>query len=433
MIRRLRQRFILSSMLALFLVLSVIMLALNGINYFSLVSDADQLASLISETGGFAHMEPMMGDMAPREDMGPPQDDMSGKSANWDKSRHRGLVGRLSSPELPFETRYFIVTLDGSGQVTDMDLGRIAAVDEDTAAQMAASVASRTRGFLGDYRYLSESVDDGRRVIFVDCGQSMTVFRSFLLTSVLIALAGMAAVFALIVVFSRRVMRPVAESYEKQKRFITDAGHELKTPLAIIRADADVLSMDLGEDNQWICDIQDQTTRMAELTSDLVQLSRMEETDAAAFVDFSLTDAARDVCQSFISAAQAQGKDYAFTVSDGLTVHGDEKAVRRLISILLDNAVKYSDDQGVIRLTLQKQGRFAALTCYNTAPSVDPADISHLFERFYRSEKSRNSEKGGSGIGLSIAQAVVTAHKGRISAFTDDQRSLRVTAELPLA
>ncbi len=439
MIRRLRQRFILSSMLALFLVLAVIMIAMNGINYYNVVADADTLLGLLQESGGFFAPEPPE-DM-PDEPPGEPPEGMwalwgrgqdDGSVWRLDDGWKKGLGGRLESPELPFETRYFIVTLDESGQVTRTDLGRIAAVDEETAAEMAAAVGRRTRGFLQDYRFAQEDTEDGRQIIFVDCGLNMSAFRSFLLTSGLISLAGMAAVFALILLFSRKITRPAAESYEKQKRFITDAGHELKTPLAIIRADADVLSMDIGEDNEWLADIQYQTTRMAELTGDLVQLSRMEETDSASFVEFSLSDAVRETAESFQASARAQGKSYRYTVADSLRLRGEEKAIRRLVSILLDNAVKYSDEGGSILLTLKKQGRNAVLTCYNTAECVKREDIGHLFERFYRSEKSRNSEKGGSGIGLSIAQAVVQAHKGRISAATDNEKSLRVTAELPM-
>ena len=229
-----------------------------------------------------------------------------------------------------------------------------------------------------------------------------------------------------------QITRPAAESYEKQRRFITDAGHELKTPLAIINADADVLSMDVGEDNEWVLDIQRQTGRMAELTEDLVQLARMEETDATKFSEFSLSAATDEIARSFQGPALAGGRDFAAAIEPGLNVKGDAKALRRLTSILLDNAVKYSDEGGTIRLDLRRQGKHAVLTVFNTCESIARADVPHLFERFYRAEKSRNSEKGGSGIGLSIAEAVVLAHRGRISAATEDERSLRVTAEIPL-
>ena len=440
MIRKLRRRFIVSSMLALFMVLFLIMSVVNLVNYRGVVKEADQVLALLAENGGdlldAGRGGPggfeMEGDFDPGQEPNPgegPGDEGFSKR-KWTLGRGRG--GRLESPELPFEIRYFIVELDESGQPEETQLGRIAAVDEDTACQLALRAGTRKKGFIGDYRFLRAEREDGAQIIFLDCGQNMLVVRSFLLTSGLISLAGMAAVFGLILFFSRKVMSPVAESYAKQRRFITDAGHELKTPLAIINADADVLGMDIGEDNEWLSDIQAQTGRMAELTADLIQLARMEEPDAARFVEFPLSDTVEEQARAFQTAAQAQDKDYAWDVEPGLSLKGDQNAVKRLASILLDNAVKYSDEGGKIRLTLKKQGRYARLTAYNTSGVVDPADIGHLFERFYRSEKSRNSEKGGSGIGLSIAQAVALAHKGKISAATDDGKSLRITVDLPM-
>ena len=419
MIRRLRRRFIVSSMLALVLVLAVIMGTINLINYISVVKNADAVLALLSENGGsFAVELPELGDFVRgRDDEG------------FTGPKRRG--GRLDSPELPFETRYFSVTLDADGAITATELGRIAAVDEETAAELAGRAGKRTRGFVGEYRFLREALEAGERLLFVDCGQNLAFFRSFLATSGLISLCGLAAVFALICLFSGQITRPAAESYEKQRRFITDAGHELKTPLTIINADADVLGMDVGEDNEWLQDIQRQTGRLAELTNDLVQLARMEEPDAARFAELDLSAAVEEIAQSFQAPALSQGKDFACRIEPGLRVRGDEKSLKRLASVLLDNAVKYSDAGGRIELSLRRQGRWAALTVFNTCEAIDRGDIAHLFERFYRTEKSRNSEKGGSGIGLSIAQAVALAHKGRIAAATEDERSLRITAEIP--
>ena len=430
MIRKLRRRFVVSSMLALLLVLGVIMGTINLINYRNVVRNADGVLDMLVENGGAFPLEMEM----PNRGLPLDREDAEGESAEFSGNpqafARRG--GRLDSPELPFETRYFTVDLDADGAVSATELGRIAAVDAETAAAMAARTGTRARGFVGDYRFRREALEAGTRLLFVDCGQNLTFFRSFLLTSGLISLAGLAAVFLLILVFSGQITRPAAESYEKQRRFITDAGHELKTPLTIINADADVLGMDVGEDNEWLMDIQRQTGRLAELTNDLVQLARMEEVDAAKYAEFDLSGAVADVAQSFQGPAVSQGKAFSCDIAPGLTLRGDEKALRRLVSILLDNAVKYSDAGGTISLRLKRQGKSAVLTAFNTCEHIDRADLSHLFERFFRAERSRNSEKGGSGIGLSIAEAVVQAHRGRISAATDDERSLRITAELPL-
>lgn len=162
--------------------------------------------------------------------------------------------------------------------MVSVDTGRIAAVDADRAAEMARRVwqDGAQRGFVRDYRFVRYEEEGQTRIIFLDCGRDLSTFRTFLILSCGISALGLLAVFGLILLLSRRIIRPVSESYEKQKRFITDAGHEMKTPVTIIDADVEVLEMELGE-NEWLRDIQAQTRRLADLTNDLVLLSRMEE------------------------------------------------------------------------------------------------------------------------------------------------------------
>ena len=338
--------------------------------------------------------------------------------------------------EMPYESRFFTVTVNESGDVLSVDTGKIAAVDMDDAVDYAqqALESGKERGFLGDYRWRKADTENGTLLIFLDCGRSLDTFRSFLLTSVAVSLLGLLAVFLLILAFSGRVVRPVAESYEKQKRFITDAGHEIKTPLAIIEADADVLEMEMEGESEWLSDIRLQTRRLADLTNDLVYLSRMEERRSdAQMVDFPLSDAVQETAQSFQSRAMQKRQTFTGEIAQNLTLHGDEKAIRQLVSILLDNAVKYAPEEGVIRLKLERQGKNAVLSVWNTTAGRIPREsMPKLFDRFYRTDPSRSSETGGHGIGLSIAKAVVGAHRGKITAETEDEQSLRVTAVLPL-
>ena len=411
MFKKLQIRFIALSMASLLAVLLVIMGAINIMNYRHVVQRADATLALLAENGGsFA---------APDMDGKPPM------------GMRRGM-----SAETPYESRYFSVLLSADGDAQAVDTGRIAAVDSLNAVQYAQRVfkSGKASGFLEDYRYTVVTEDGGTRVIFLDCGRDLETFRSFLLASAGVSLLGLISVGALIVAFSGRIVKPVAESYEKQKRFITDAGHEIKTPLAIISADAEVLQLDLGEDNEWLQDIQKQTQRLAGLTNDLVYLSRMEEQQGGAqHVAFPVSDVVLEQAQSFRALAKTQGKSFTETVTPMLTLCGDEKAVRQLTSILLDNAVKYTPEGGKIRLTLEKQGRSIALTVYNDASVPVPrAELPRLFDRFYRTDPSRSSETGGHGIGLSIAKAIVNAHKGRITAATEDERSLTVTALFPV-
>ena len=347
--------------------------------------------------------------------------------------RDRGSVRRQ---EMPYESRYFTVTVNDAGDVLSVDTGKIAAVDMADAVEYAqdALESGKERGFIDDYRWRKANTEDGALLLFLDCGRNLDTFRSFLLTSIAVSALGLLAVFLLILAFSGRVVRPVAESYEKQKRFITDAGHEIKTPLAIIEADADVLEMELDGESEWLSDIRLQTRRLTDLTNDLVYLSRMEErADAAPFVDFPLSDIVDETAQSFHSRAMQKRQTFTGEIERNLTLHGDEKAIRQLVSILLDNAVKYAPEDGVIRLRLARQGKHAALSVWNTTATPIPREsLDKLFDRFYRTDPSRSSETGGHGIGLSIAKAIVGAHRGKITAETDDGQSLRITALLPL-
>lgn len=236
----------------------------------------------------------------------------------------------------------------------------------------------------------------------------------------------------LLLLLSKRIVRPVAESYEKQKQFITDAGHELKTPLTIIGADADLAEMECGE-NQWIQDIRRQTQRLTELTQDLIYLSRMEEEGLSLqSIDFPLSDVAEEMAHSFLPLAQNQGKRLEIAVQPMLSFRGDEKSIRQLCSILLDNALKYSPQEGELLFRLEKQGKNILLSVSNTTSQpIKKEELCHLFDRFYRTDPSRNSQTGGYGLGLSIARSIVTAHKGKIRAESPQESVLTIQVTLP--
>ena len=234
-------------------------------------------------------------------------------------------------------------------------------------------------------------------VVFVDCEAELNVFSSTLTVSVLMSLAGYAAVFLLVLLASGIVLRPVRESYEKQKQFITDAGHELKTPLTIIDANVEIIEMENG------C------------------LKRE---------NFDLSEAVYDTVQGFTSVAQTRELRIELQITDALNYHGEESRIRQLTGILLDNATKYATQGSTIDVKLYKKGRQIVLEVSNEAQGLTPGDKPELFGRFYRSDASRSSKTGGSGIGLAVAQAIVTAHKGTIRAASPDGKRLYLTVLL---
>ena len=304
-------------------------------------------------------------------------------------------------------------------------------------AGIAFYAQGREKGFADAYRYRrTEAEETETLLLFLNCERELGTFRSFLYASIGISLLGVLGVFLLLLLFSERIVRPIAESYEKQKRFITDAGHELKTPITIIQADADVLESELeGEgENEWIADIRRQTRRLTALTADLIYLSKMEEENLPQQMqDFSLSELVEEIARSFQAIARSQGKDFQLSAAPGLQMTGDEKAIGKLVSILLDNAMKYSPPGGTVSTVLERAGRNARLIVRNSAFQIEKGNADRLFERFAREDRSRSSETGGFGLGLAIAKAVTEAHHGKIHAESEDGASLTVTAELPLA
>lgn len=234
-------------------------------------------------------------------------------------------------------------------------------------------------------------------------------------------------VVVLVVIFSRLVFRPIAESYQKQKQFITDASHEIKTPLTIIDANVEVIEMMSGE-NKWTKSTKNQVKRLASLAGQLITLSKMDEGDGAADkMKFSMTDAVIDTTSSFESVAETKGRKLVCDIEENLYFVGEEKRIREMFGIFLDNAVKYSTEGSEIHVSLERKGRKIIYQISNEADLIAKGNQDVLFERFYRSDASRNSATGGSGIGLSVAKAVAEAHHGKLTAESKDGKSLTIT------
>ena len=413
MIRKLRNKLIIASMLSLLIVLTVIFSTVGVLNYRKIINDADGIVAILEENDGSFPLS------TPQKGEGFFQDNRFKDNPRF-------------SPELPYESRYFSIFLTEDGKVLAVNTGKIAAVDTTTAIEYARQVLikGKTQGFIDDYRYSVYSLGSETHIIFLDYGREMGAFRTFLFTSAGVCLIGFFAVLLLMIFLSGRIVKPFAANYEKQKQFITDAGHELKTPLTIIDADAEVLKMDMGE-NEWLSDIQNQTKRLAQLTNNLIMLSRMEEQPQFEKIEFPLSDVVEETAETFQALAKTHNKDFSCQIQSGLAMIGDEKSIRQLVTIFLDNAIKYSDDGGRIEISLKKQKNTINLSVFNTTEFIAKKDLPQIFDRFYRADKSRNSQTGGYGLGLSIAAAIVSAHKGKITASTQDEKSLLIVVSFP--
>lgn len=405
MIKRVKRRFILLSMLCLVSMLTAVLLGMNGANYAGLVRDADHMLTLLSSNkGGF----PDIGQTPPAQ---------------------RPAI----SPEAPYESRYFTVMLSAQGEPVQVNLTHIAAVDRATAVDYAQSVykEGKQHGFLHRFRYLSRAERDTYVVTFLDCGRTLDAFKSFLLTSTLMSALGLLLLFFVLLFFSGRLLRPVAESYEKQRRFIGDAGHEIKTPLTIIAANTELLELDMGE-NECLSDIRQQTAVLTALTQDLIGLARLEEGEVDQAVDFPLSDVVSETAAGFRAPAEMRGITLELRFTPMLSMRGQSGSIARLVALLMDNAVKYAPENSTVQaelVALPRQARFAVRNPLTSPLSRE--QLSHLFDRFYRADSSRSSSTGGHGIGLAMAQAIVRAHGGRIRCSCEDGY-FTVTVHLPL-
>ncbi len=271
--------------------------------------------------------------------------------------------------------------------------------------------------FMGDEDAMSYAMD-------VYENGKMAAFRNFLFLSIGISLAGLLGVYILLRIFVGVILRPVEESYAKQKRFITDASHELKTPLTVIDANTEILEMTGGE-NEWTESIKKQTKRLAKLTESLVLLTRMdEEQKMIDRIDFDLSQTVGDLAESYRAVAVSKGYQFDTDIEENIHYEGDEGRIGQVLGILLDNAMKYTSASGSILVSLKQEGSKKQLIVWNTVDEIEKGKIDQLFDRFYRMDQSRNTGTGGFGIGLSVARAIVEAHKGSIHARSVDGKSI---------
>jgi len=293
------------------------------------------------------------------------------------------------------------------------------ALSTEEAASLAGEMLrqGKTSGDLDAYRYQVRSDGEAVRVYFLDCSTELGSRRSLLLISILVGLGGLVVTGIFVYGMSVRATAPLTESMEKQKRFITDAGHELKTPLAVIGTNMDILEMDLGE-NEWISGTKKQLGRLRKLVANLISLSRMEEQQQPLELRrFCLSDTALECVDAFSGAAELAGKELRSQLQPELYIRGDVTSVGQLLTILCDNAVKYA--RGPIQVRLYARGKHVFFETENPwERTIPPAELDRLFDRFYRADAARAATEGksGYGLGLSIARAIAEKNRAQLTA-----------------
>ena len=415
MINALRKKFIIITMVSVIIVFSVILGIINIVNYVRVTNDTDNVVNFLASNGGAFMFD--MSELPPQMNEGdnPPENN---EWDNKDKNKYeKSLDDFKIDKETPYATRYFTINYDNNGNLVSSDLNRIA-ISSEEANELANKVLSskKVTGYVGSYRY--RVVEDKQMIIFVDASQQLGNVKNFLLISAIVAVSGIVAIFILVVCISSYVVKPIAESYEKQKQFITDASHELKTPLTIISANNEITEIEHGESESTKA-ITKQVSRMTSMVKNLTALARLDEATEAEKADLNLTTMANEMVELFRPALTTNERVVDCSIEENVLFRGEEKLIRQLLSVVLENASKYAKTR--TSFNLSKNGQKIVILAKNDAEGITEGDMSKCFERFYRESTSRASGIEGSGIGLSIAKEIVRKHKGNITAFGDSE------------
>ncbi len=434
MVKQLQKKFIISAMLAVTILLVVLIGGINVFNYLTTSGDNDRLMEMLCysfETSTKWNADTTDNTQPPQSINGTQQNtaaDISGSQNNPDfppqdngtkppDDKKNNGFGRHDKNAVD-SARYAAVAIDKNGNIIRTDVTHISSLTEDEAAAITealknnASGTGTYSGFL--YRISETKRAEGKVIILLDNGMQISSFFTVLFISVGAGIFGWLMMLLLVILLSRKTIAPVARSIEKQKQFVTNAGHEIKTPLAIILANTDAMELHNGE-NKWSKNIRAQTLRLSGLMQNLLMLAKMDESSTKLpMCEFDISTAAEDTVGAFIEPAALKGIMIEQDIKKGIRLSGNRDSIVQLMTVLLDNAVKYTESGGVIRAELYGSEKNITLNIANTCEPIDHPE--KLFDRFYRVDSARTQKNGGYGIGLSVAQAIAELHKGSITA-----------------
>lgn len=410
MIKKTQYKFIAITLCAITLVLVLILGILNACVYAAIIFSGRENIELIRERRGFIY---------------------SNESVDGYPVHPDFALDNMKNPEGKIEYMYVRINNNGASSpfiTTNMS-------DTYTADEIyyLADMLIKSDVKKGIYNsLLYEVTDDGLYsvVVITDVSADLSLMRSLFRISVVIIICSLVFVYIFSYYLSRWAVRPVKNALENQRRFISDASHELKTPLTVISANADVLETEIGV-NKWLENIKSQSETMSALVHDLLNLAKMDETcDEPVFSRFDLSSVVLSKTLEFECTAFESGKKFEQNITDGITYNGNEDMIKHLVTILIDNAIKHSDENGIIRVTLTTAGNKKIFQVYNTGNGIKNSEKDKIFNRFYRSDESRSKATGGYGLGLSIAKSIVEAHKGTITVDGEENKWVSFTAIL---
>ena len=405
MYKELKNRFIATSMIVVSLVLFSLVSITNFINYRSMYNRADFVTQLISQNKG----------QFPRD-----------LSNGQDTFSQYGIT-----PESPYATRYFSVFSSPVRDILTTNRDNIVSITGEEIQSLVFNVMTgkATYGNQGNFRFRKTTFTDGTLSVFLDMSQTKQLYKISLQTSYLLLALTLVVVYFIIRLLSKKAIQPTIDVIEKQKLFINDAGHELKTPLSIISSSADVLELTKGRD-QWTDNIHKQVIRMNHLVGDMLTLSRYDELNQPDLTDINLTALFKRLLSELSPMAQEKDLTIESDLTEDFIVKGHEDSLNMLFRILIDNAIRYTEPGQTIRITSTKSSGQAQINITNQFPDFPEDQLEKIFERFYRSDASRSRNTGGSGIGLALARTMAKVNKATVSAIKPNNEEITFQVRL---
>lgn len=406
MFKSLRRKFVATSVASVAVVIILMASTLNFINYYKMGQRVDDSLYEASKSSALVTI------------FSDGEEDM--------------IVTKNTASKTPNNNGFSIAKIDENKNVIRSYRDDVLIKGKDDLQKLVTDAVneSSTSGYVGTYRYLKVNNDAGNLVLLLNTQRDLDSFHAFMRNSIIVSSIVILSVFILLVLISKKVIAPIQQSYQKQKQFITDASHELKTPLAIIRSNTDVLELENG-DSKWTKNIQNQVDRLTSLVNSLVVFSRMEEKDTAEKVKFNLSESIHARIDDFEELASFQKKHIIADIDNNIYYRGEQQAIVQLMDILLENAIKYATKETNINITLKKNKKYATMKISNQA-NVKKGDLRKVFDRFYRLDESRNSTIKGYGIGLSMAKLITEKHKEVIKAYAPEDGIFKIEVRFTL-
>jgi len=421
MFKKLRNRFLVLNLVIITVMMLVAFAAIYTITYQNVRRDIDMDLGRVAD----AYQKP------------------NGSRGNPHPGGGRMPDGFAGKPIPPAERSVsFSLRTDEQWNVTETD-SRFD-MDEDFYAQAVRKASSRGPGkgqFDLDgtrWAYEAQKQADGYSIVFLDVTAQQKILTNLIYTFLAVALAMLIVIYFTSRFFANRSIAPVKEAFEKQKRFIADASHELKTPLAVINTNADVLLANsddaIRDQAKWLHHIKSETERMKTLTNDLLYLTEMDDSRAGMlFSNVDASEAVESVVLTMEAVVFEKNLELGYEIEPGLFVRGNAEQLKQVVMILLDNAVKYAKPPGKIDLSLKRRHHEIVLKATNTGEGIPAEHLERIFDRFYRVDPSRSRKHGGYGLGLAIAKSIAEQHKGRIYAKSVPNETTSFYVHLPAA